>query len=68
MLDVRTPAIWFPGQTQEESELMLLRAKVTDAFLKGEVNADFFLNFLSEMGVDVFEASKTWDLANGFIL
>ena len=72
MLDISTPAIWYPGQSEldlhEETELMLLRAKATDAFWKGEIDADYFLNFLSEMGIDVFEAGEEWNLSDVIVV
>ena len=67
-----TPAIWYPEQSeedfQEEINLMLTRVNATDAFLKGEVDADFFLNFLHESGIDVFEAAEEWSLNDGIIV
>lgn len=72
MIEISTPGIWFPGQTEEELneevELMMLRSKATQAFIKGEVDADFFLNFLHESGVDIFAASEEWNLVNGIII
>lgn len=59
-----TPGIWYPGQSEkeweEEVELMILRANATDAFSRGEVDADWFLNFLHELGTDVFTAAEGW--------
>lgn len=72
MLNFATPAIWYPGQTEEEADeeidLMMLRANATAAFLKGEVDADFFLNFLHESGIDVFAAAEEWNLGDGIIV
>lgn len=38
MIHLATPAIWYPGQTEEESseeiDLMMLRANATDCFFK----------------------------------
>lgn len=72
LIQLATPAIWYPEQSEEEIEeeisLMMLRANATAAFLKGEVDADFFLNFLHESGIDVFAASEEWDLNNGIIV
>jgi len=72
MLDISTPAIWYPGQSdeeeQEEIQSMMLRANATQAFLKGEIDADFFLNFLHELGLDVFSVSEEWNLGDGIIV
>lgn len=72
LTQLATPAIWYPKQSEadfeEEIASMLVRAKATDAFLKGEVDADFFLNFLHESGIDVFEASEEWNLDDGIII
>ncbi len=72
MLLLATPAIWYPGQTEEEAEeeidLMMLRANATATFLKGEVDADFFFNFLHESGIDIFAASQEWNLEDGIIV
>lgn len=72
LTQLSTPAIWYPEQSdadyEEEIASMLVRAKATDAFLKGEVDADFFLNFLHESGVDVFEAAEEWSLGDGIIV
>lgn len=72
MIFLATPAIWYPGQTEEEAQeeidLMMLRADVTATFLKEEVDADFFLNFLHESGIDIFAASEEWNLNDGVIV
>lgn len=69
MLNLATPAIWYPGQTdeevQEEIALMMVRAKYTDAFIKGEIHADTFLDFLNEVGFDVFDLAEGWGLEDG---
>ncbi|MEH2377612.1 MAG: hypothetical protein V7K27_01725 [Nostoc sp.] len=61
-----TPAFWYPGQTekdiQEEIDLMIVRAKYTSAFIKGEIHADTFLDFLNEVGFDVFDLARDWEL------
>jgi hypothetical protein len=71
MIEVSTPGVWYPGQTEEELEeeieLMLLRSKATNAFVTGQVDADFFLNFLHESGVDIFSAAEEWNLGDGII-
>lgn len=72
LTQLSTPAIWYPEQSEadffEEVASMLVRVKATEAFLKGEVDADFFLNFLHESGVDVFEAAEEWSLDDGIIV
>lgn len=61
-----TPAIWYPGQSEleyeEEIDLMLQRANMTAAFLRGEVHPDTFLDFLTEQEYDVFELAEDWEL------
>lgn len=72
MINVATPGIWYPGQSDEEFEeeiqLMLLRSQATKAFIEGEIDADFFLNFLHESGIDIFAASEEWSLNDGIIV
>lgn len=72
MINIATPGIWYPEQSneefEEEIELMLLRSQATKAFIEGEVDADFFLNFLHESGINVFEASEEWNLGDGIIV
>lgn len=67
-LNLATPAIWYPGQSdedvQEEIDLMMVRAKYTAAFLKGEIAADTFLDFLDEVGFDVFDIAENWGLVD----
>lgn len=54
-----TPAIWLPGQSQEEWEAevdaMLERSYITDQFMKGHVYVDSFLDYIAENLVDPFE-------------
>lgn len=61
-----TPAIWYPGQSQLEYEdeinLMLQRANMTAAFLRGEIHPDTFLDFLDEQEYDIFELALDWEL------
>lgn len=68
MRNLSSPAIWYPGQTdedvQEEIDLMMVRAKYTSAFLKGEIHADTFLDFLNEAGFDVFDLAENWGLGD----
>ncbi|MBD2435822.1 hypothetical protein [Nostoc sp. FACHB-110] len=63
-----TPALWYPGQTSQEFEeevaLMLVRAQWTQAFLKGEIHPDTFLDFLDEQGHDVFDLADDWGLGD----
>lgn len=72
LVQLATPAIWYPDQSEEdfseEIASMLVRVKATESFLKGEVDADFFLNFLHESGIDVFEAAEEWNLDDGIIV
>ncbi|WP_322703756.1 hypothetical protein [Nostoc sp. DedQUE04] len=62
---LETPAIWYPGQSQleyeEEINLMLQRAQITAAFLRGEIYPDTFLDFLDEEEFDVFELADDWE-------
>ncbi|MBD2492395.1 hypothetical protein [Aulosira sp. FACHB-615] len=68
MPNLSTPVLWYPGQTevdlQEEIDLMLVRAKWTSAFLKNEIHADTFLDFLNEQGYDVFDLADDWGLGD----
>ncbi|ALF52963.1 hypothetical protein ACX27_09040 [Nostoc piscinale CENA21] len=69
MPNLSTPVLWYPGQTevdlQEEIDLMLVRTKWTSSFLKGEIQADTFLDFLNEQGYDVFDLADDWGLGDG---
>ena len=69
MLDLSTPVIWCPGETdediQEEIDLMMVRVKFTAAFIKGEIHADTFLDFLNETGHDIFDLAQDWNLGDG---
>lgn len=67
MNNLATPAIWYPGQSNEEFEeeikLMMLRTQATSDFLQGRIAADSFLDFVDEAGFDVFDlAENTWNL------
>lgn len=72
LIQLATPAIWYPEQSEEEAQeeidMMMLRANATAAFLKGDVDADFFLNFLHESGIDIFAAAEEWNLDDGIIV
>lgn len=67
MIQIDTPAIWYPGQDdlefEEELEAMLFRANATSDFLNGNLDADGFLDFLNQQGYDVFDlAENCWNL------
>lgn len=67
MINISTPAIWYPGQSDEDFEseiaLMLERANLTRDFLAGKVEADVFLDFLDQQGYDPFELAESyWNL------
>jgi hypothetical protein len=66
MIDISTPVIWYPEQSDEEFleevTLMLQRAHMTQDFLTGKLEADTFLDFLDEQGYDPFElAQNCWN-------
>lgn len=69
MIDVSTPAIWYPGQSdqdfEEELSLMMSRAAFTRDFLQGLVTPEQFLDFLNDDGFDIFELADKWDLGDG---
>ena len=62
MIDISTPAIWYPGQSCEdlfeELTLMLERSYMTKIFLEGKIDADTFLDFLAQQGYDPFELAE----------
>ncbi|AFY31606.1 hypothetical protein [Calothrix sp. PCC 7507] len=66
MLNLSTPAIWYPGQSdldfEEEINLMMSRAYMTRDFLQGKIAPDTFLDFLDEQEFDVFELAEDWEL------
>ena len=69
MIDISTPAIWYPGQTkaefEEEISLMMQRARMTDELLNGTLETDTFLDMLDGQGFDVFDLSENcWNLPN----
>lgn len=53
---IATPALWYPGQSQEEWEdevnAMLERSYITDQFMKGNVYVDSFLDYIAENFAD----------------
>lgn len=53
---IATPALWYPGQSQEEWEdevnAMLERSYITDQFMKGNVETDSFLDYIAENFAD----------------
>lgn len=62
-----TPALWYPGQDEGEWEFELeqtiARSRVTDAFLNGEVDPDWFLDYLAQDDLDPLEvAEEEWEL------
>ncbi|MBD2519958.1 hypothetical protein H6G93_34455 [Nostoc sp. FACHB-973] len=68
MIDVSTPAIWYPGQSdldfQEEVSQMMARAAFTRDFLQGNVTPGDFLDFLDDEGFDIFELAEDWGLGD----
>ncbi|MBN3889906.1 MAG: hypothetical protein HWQ43_12240 [Nostoc sp. JL31] len=71
MINISTPAIWYPGQSDvefsEELNLMMERAAITRDFLNGDIPPDHLLDFINDQGFDVFEVSEDWDLGDGII-
>ncbi|WP_414620323.1 hypothetical protein [Calothrix sp. CCY 0018] len=66
-LDVSTPVVWYPGQTEaeflEEITDMISRTNATQDFLTGKLDADAFLDFLVEDGYNVFDLDETcWNI------
>lgn len=68
MINVSTPAIWYPGQTELEFEdelnLMMARSAMTSTFLNGDVSPDQLLDFINDQGFDIFEVAADWELEN----
>lgn len=64
-LVLATPALWFPGQSEEEwqaeVEAMLDRSLVTSEFLKGNVAVDVFLDCIAEEYGDPLEVAELWE-------
>ncbi|MDZ7970857.1 MAG: hypothetical protein RM368_39050 [Nostoc sp. DedSLP03] len=69
MINISTPAIWYPGQSDiefsEELSLMMERAAITRDFLNGDISPDQLLDFINDQGFDVFEVADDWDLGDG---
>lgn len=69
MINLATPAIWYPGQSELdfESEVaaMMSRAYMTRDFLQGTIAPDQLLDFLDEEGFDIFELAEDWGLEDG---
>ena len=69
MVNLSTPAIWYPGQSEldfeEEVDRMMLRAHVTRDFLQGTIAPDELLDFLDDEGFDIFELAEDWGLGDG---
>ncbi|MFK0732084.1 MAG: hypothetical protein ACFKPT_13880 [Gloeotrichia echinulata GP01] len=66
-IDVSTPAIWYPGQSQlefeEEVNLMMERSRLTTDLLNGNIEPDAFLDMLNDQGFDIFDlAENHWIL------
>lgn len=59
-----TPALWFPGQEEEETAFeihrMLRRSLVTAAWERGEMSVADWLDAMDELGVDVMQAHSDW--------
>jgi hypothetical protein len=67
MINISTPAIWYPGQTdlelEEEIGLMMERSRMTGDLLNGTLETDVFLDMLDGQGFDVFDlAENCWNL------
>ncbi|MBN3943497.1 hypothetical protein [Nostoc sp. NMS9] len=71
MINISTPAIWYPGQSElefsEELNLMMERAAITRNFLNGEIPPDHLLDFINDQGFDVFKVALDWELGDGII-
>jgi hypothetical protein len=71
MIDISTPAIWYPGQDEiefsEELNLMMERAAITRDFLNGDIAPDQLLDFINDQGFDVFDMAQDWVLDDGII-
>ncbi|PHM11634.1 hypothetical protein [Nostoc sp. 'Peltigera malacea cyanobiont' DB3992] len=70
-IDISTPAIWYPGQSEiefdEELNLMLERSAMTRDFLNGEIPPDCLLDFINDQGFNVFDVAEDWDLGDGIV-
>lgn len=68
-VDISTPVIWYPGQSDiefdEEINLMLERSAMTRDFLNGDIPPDQLLDFINDQGFDVFEVAEYWNLGDG---
>jgi hypothetical protein len=60
-----TPAIWYPGQSDQEwiteIEALAERSAVTTAFLSGQIAPDHFLDYLAADGYDPLEIAEDWE-------
>lgn len=69
MINLSTPAIWYPGQSdldfEEEVNQMMSRAYMTRDFLQGTISPDQLLDFLDDEGFDIFELAEDWELEDG---
>lgn len=62
---IATPALWYPGQTdqewQEELDAMIVRSRMTSDFLQGRIDAETFLDFLAETYCNPFDVAEEWE-------
>ncbi|MEA5627567.1 hypothetical protein [Nostoc sp. UHCC 0251] len=69
MINLSTPAVWYPGQSdvdfKEEVSRMMSRAYMTRDFLQGTIAPDQLLDFLDDEGFDIFELAEDWGLGDG---
>lgn len=58
------PAIWYPGQSKEESDyevgLMVQRSLAVNALLEGSLDQEQFCDLLSDQGYFVEDLLDTW--------
>jgi hypothetical protein len=61
---IATPALWYPGQSQEETKhevhLMVQRSVATRAFLDGELDFCTFLDVLESANMDMDGMIEGW--------
>lgn len=64
-MNLATPAIWYPGQSdsewQDELDRMVERSHITQAFLRGEIAPDTFLDYLAEEYQDPLIVAEEWE-------
>lgn len=61
---IATPALWFPGQSEEETNheihLMVIRSVAQRQFLNGEIDFPAFLDILESAQVEMDGLIQGW--------